>query len=130
MRISEKKKGQLSMSLFLLCIVYATFTVLALVLLRLGGGPEVSFIDSSFNVSLPVKVIIGLILYVLSFLIYLFIIPHLTFTRTFPILNGSLYTLIVFSGIIFFRERITVQHIVGSLVILAGVLILGYADNG
>lgn len=117
------------MNLILLCLIYATFTVIALVLLRMGGGLDVSFINSAINISMPVKVILGLILYVLSFLVYLFIIPRLTFTRTFPILNGSLYTLIVLSGIVVFRERITIQHIIGSLVVLVGVLILGFADN-
>ena len=117
------------MSLFALCLIYALFTVLALVLLRMGGGIEVSFLDFTLNLGLSAKVAAGLILYVLSFLVYLFIIPRLTFTRTFPILNGSLYMLIVLSGVIIFREKITPQHIIGSLVILAGVLILGFADN-
>jgi len=117
------------MSLLLLCVVYAFFTVFALVLLRMGGGLDVSFLNSSFNISMSIYVIVGLLLYVLSFVVYLFIVPRLTFTRTFPILNGTIYTLVVMSGVIVFREKITIQHVAGILVVLLGVLILGYANN-
>ena len=69
--------------------------------------------------------LIALAAYIISFVLYLFIIPRLTFTRTFPILNGAVYMAIVLSGVFIFNEKITAQHIIGTLLILSGVVVLG-----
>ena len=115
--------------LIVLSTIYALFTVSALVLMRMGGGISIAFLNASLSLSLPVKVIAGLVFYVLGFVVYVAIIPRLTFTRTFPILNGSVYILIVLSGIFIFREKITIQHLLGIGMILVGALILGFTNQ-
>jgi len=116
------------MGLVVLCIVYGILTTVSFVLIRMSGGVELSNVESVFLVRLPVKFIFGLVTYVSSFILYLFIIPQLNFTRTFPILNGVVYSLIVLSGIIVFHEKFTMQHIIGLLLVLSGVVVLGLAN--
>jgi len=117
-------------SLIVLSTVYAIFTVLALIFVRMSGGIELTISNSVFNIKVAWQMIVGLVFYVASFILYLFIIPRLTFTNTFPILNGALYMMIVISGVLVFNEKITLQHILGICLILVGIVVLGLIRNG
>ena len=118
------------MGFLLLSATYAILTVAALVIVRMSGGVDISISNSIFNIKLSSKMIVGLVIYVISFVLYLFIIPRLTFTNTFPILNGAVYMLIVMSGVFIFHEKITLQHVVGIALILAGIIVLGMIRTG
>jgi multidrug transporter EmrE-like cation transporter len=112
------------MNFFLICVLYVILGILGIVFLRLGGGVNVSLSDSLFNIKLTSHTLIGLMCYVASFFIYLFIIPRMSFSRAYPMLTGSLYILIVAAGIFVFKEKITVQVVTGILLVFAGVIVL------
>jgi len=95
----------------------------------MSGGVDISTADSIFNIRLPSNFVIGIILYISSFIVYLFIIPQLNFTRTFPILNGAVYSMVVLSGVIVFHERLAMQHVIGVILVLAGIVVLGFANT-
>ena len=117
------------MGLIILSVIYAILTATALVLVRMSGGFEFSISNSMFNLKFTGQMIIGLVFYVVSFILYLFIIPRLTFTHTFPILNGATYMMIVMSGVFIFHEKITLQHAIGVALILSGIVVLGMIRN-
>ena len=117
------------MGLFLLSILYAIVSVSGFVLIRMSGGFDITINNAIFNVKFTSHMLFGLVLYVAGFLLYLFIIPRLTFNQTFPILNGAMYTLIVISGVVVFNERMSVQHFIGVALVLVGIIILGMARS-
>ena len=117
------------MSLYILCAVYLGFAIMGLIFIRMGGGVDITAVNSIFNVKLSVYTLIGLTFYVISFVLYIAIVPRISFTRILPILTGVLYMLTVFSGIALFREKVTAQHLVGLALVLVGVIVLGFAST-
>ena len=84
------------------------------------------------NVSIlePVSIIVnvplwfGLLFFCVAFLIYAFILQRLPLNVSYPILTSGSITLVSILSVFFFDEAVTVEKIVGVMLIIIGVTLI------
>lgn len=109
----------------LLIILYLFFTVTGLILLKIGGQDFSFFMENGkMNLTLPWKFLLGFISYVCSFFIWTFILQKYDLTFMYPILVGLAYVMVLVAGVVILNEKLTIYNIVGSAVILLGVVLM------
>lgn len=68
--------------------------------------------------------IIGGVCYIISFMLFLVLLSRYDLSRINPILVGMTYLLSLIASVIVLKESVTGIHMLGVLLILAGVLLL------
>lgn len=121
-----KEKGASKKMECFMIILYLVFTILGLILYKKGTNQEFLINISNGNLQLKMSVlsIVGLLCYVCSFLIYILILPRFNLTYIMPLMSAFSSISIYILSILVFKESLTVYGIVGSIIILVGVLIL------
>lgn len=111
--------------IYLLISLYLFFTVLGLVLIKVGGE-AFNFLaeGDKIHITMPWKLILGFVSYVCSFIIWTFILQKFNLTYIYPILVGLAYVLVLFSGFFILKERLTTFNIIGSIFILMGIVLM------
>lgn len=107
-------------------IIYLIFTVGGLVLVKSGAdSTSIAIQNGTFNFAMKLKVILGFLLYVGSFLIYTFyIIKKFDLSYIYPIITGITQVLVVIAGILIFKEKLNIYGIGGIILIIVGVVLL------
>ena len=107
-------------------IIYLTLTVGGLVLVKSGAETtRLAIQNGTFNFSMQLKVMLGFIAYVGSFLIYTFyIIKKFDLSYIYPIITGITQVLVVIAGILLFKEKLSIYGIIGIILIILGVIFL------
>lgn len=109
-------------------IIYLILTVGGLVLVKSGAETtSLAIQNGTFNFSMQLKVMLGFIAYVGSFLIYTFyIIKKFDLSYIYPIITGITQVLVVIAGILLFKEKLNIYGIVGIILIILGVIFLNF----
>lgn len=111
--------------IYILITLYLFFTVSGLVLLKIGGQSFNFLIQSGkVHITMPWKFILGFVSYVCSFMIWTFILQKFNLTYMYPILVGLAYVLVLFAGVFILQEKLTIFNIIGSAVILIGIMLM------
>lgn len=107
-------------------IIYLVFTVGGLILVKSGSeSTNIAIQNGTFNFAMQLKVMLGFISYVISFLIYTFyIIKKFDLSYIYPIISGITQVLVVIAGVIIFKEKISGFGIGGVILIILGVTFL------
>jgi multidrug transporter EmrE-like cation transporter len=106
-------------------LIYLILTVNGLFLFKKGGNGntfELSFYNIKMNLS--TLSIVGIICYALSFLMWLSIIKDNNLSYIYPIANGLVTILTVLGGIYIFKEKINIIQVIGTILIILGVLLI------
>ncbi len=120
------------MSFILLIIIYAAVSATGLTLLK-TSFTETSVHWSSFTNLLhdisPLmhnyKFIVGIVLYLAGFLLWLKILIERPLSYAFPIASGALYVSIVFAAYLFIGESISYVRLIGIALIISGIILVG-----
>jgi len=109
-----------------LMVLYVLLTVSGLVLFKLGSGTsQIEFITKGIlSLQFSITSLIGLFCYLCSFIIYLFLISRNALSFLFPVMTGIVYISVITASIIIFKEKVTLISIIGSLLILIGVILI------
>lgn len=118
-----ERKGEFNMALPLLVGLYVITTVSALFLMK-SGNLSVSVANSTFNLAIGGKNFLGLVFYVCSFMMWMFIIQKFDLSYIVPVANGLVYVLVFVVGSALFNEVITLKQIIAVVLILAGIVIM------
>ena len=120
-----KKNGDGHMK-YLLVALYLILTVSGLILYKLGAnkGFNASVSDGFFKLNLSVISIIGLLFYLVSFLIYIFILPKFDLSFIMPLTSAISYMSIFILSILILKETVTVTGIIGAVIIGVGIVII------
>lgn len=107
-------------------IIYLILTVGGLILVKSGAeSTSMAIQNGTFNFSMQLKVMLGFLAYVGSFLIYTFyIIKKFDLSYIYPIITGITQVLVVVAGILLFKEKLNIWGIGGILLIIIGVVFL------
>ena len=110
----------------LLLIIYVLATSGGLVLIKLGtaSGLPVSIVDSSLKFNLNPSIVIGIILYALSFLLYIYLISKFQLGFIIPLTTALVYIVVFIASYFVFHEVFTLLKIVAISMIIFGVIIL------
>lgn len=110
---------------YILFILYLVLTSCGLLYIKLGGqSTSASITNSIFSIQLDFRLIIGLICYVLSFLLYTIILQKRDLSYIYPISAGIINIISVLMGVIILKEKISTSGIVGIAAIVIGVVLL------
>lgn len=106
-------------------IIYLILTVSGLTLFKLGSNQlHIELSMQSLGLKVPMLVIIGTICYGGSFLLWLNIIKDNEISSIFPIVTSLVTILIFFSGVVIFKESVTMPKIIGVSCILIGIIVM------
>lgn len=127
----EKGDKKMSISMIVVVALYILLSVGGLVIFKLGSAKELSFglTNGSLHLQMNLLVILGLLLYAISFLLYMFAVSKLDLSYITPICTGSVYILTFIAAKVVFDEQITSFHYVGALLILCGVLLINFKKS-
>lgn len=110
----------------LLIILYCVFTVTGLILFKYGSNQAFIFIIKSnlLQIKLSVFSIIGLCFYILSFFIYVLLIPKYNLSYIIPFTSALTYLSIFLLSIFILKENITMISILGALIVFVGIILI------
>jgi multidrug transporter EmrE-like cation transporter len=109
-----------------LLLLYSLVTSLGLVFIKLGteDGMPVKFLDGKLHFNLNFYAISGVLLYGLSFVLYMYLISKNDLGYIIPLTTALVYILIFVASYFIFHEVFTLTKIVGIVLIVAGLIFL------
>lgn len=124
MQIENGEARNLKMILYI--ITYAVLSAIALLCLKISAtkGLGVSYENGGFIIKINIYLIIGLVLYILTFLLSLYIMRTADISFFYPTSIGIVYVLVCVMGIWVLKETVTIQQVVGMTMILMGVIMI------
>lgn len=119
-------KGAHKMINIILIVVYIILTIAGVVLFKLGTQKDflVSIATGVFTLKISLMSIIGLVCYLCSFFMYMFLISKFDLTYIVPVTTGIVQVATFVLAIMIFKESVTVSKVVATGLILIGVILL------
>jgi drug/metabolite transporter (DMT)-like permease len=113
------------MSKFIIAL-YIAATSLALIFLKLGtkNGAPVTYLDNKIQFNITPYAIGGILLYGLSFAIYIYLISRYDLGYIIPLATAFVYVVIFVASYFIFHEIFTATKIAGIALIIAGLMLL------
>jgi drug/metabolite transporter (DMT)-like permease len=110
----------------LLIAIYIAATVGGLVLLKLGTGvgSPISLADGRLVLNISALALLGIIVYGVSFLLYIVLISKFNLSYIVPLTTGIVYVLIFVTSYFIFKESFTPLKIIAVIMIMGGVVLL------
>lgn len=101
-------------------ILNSLFTVFGQMLLKTGMDKEQVL---SFRVLINPRILSGLFIYGIATIVWLYILPRVTFSIAYPI-NSVAYIFSIFLSFFILGEAITVSKVLGSIIIIIGIILV------
>ena len=111
---------------YIFILLYLVFSIGGLILFKLGCQKEfiVSVNSSIFNLKISLLSILGLVSYICSFLLYMFLISKFDMTYIVPLSTALTQIITFIFAVLLFKEVITVNKVIGTIFILIGVVLI------
>ena len=100
-----------------------SFALIALKLSTVGGAP-VRYIDGRFLFNLNIYSGLGIFLYAISFVIYVYLISRYDLGYIIPLGTALVYTVIFIASFLIFKETFTALKVAGIVLIVIGLILL------
>lgn len=106
--------------------VYMLLSAGGLVLFKLGSskGLNMRVADGTFDAKIHLLVFVGLVCYIISFSMYMFLVSKFDLSYIVPLTTGIIYILTLVASVTIFKEILKVHHIIGVGFILLGVFLI------
>jgi len=106
--------------------IYALATSAALVFLKLGSsqGSPIQIVDGKINFNLSFYIISGIVLYGLSFIVYIYLISRYDLGYIIPLVTALVYVLVFIASFVIFKESFGVFKIIAISMIIFGAVLL------
>lgn len=106
--------------------LYVLTTVSALVVLKLGtqSGLPIAYVDHRLQYNINHYVVIGIMLYGLSFITYVYLVSKNDLGYIIPIAAAFVYLLMFTASAVVFKEVFTIYKIIGIGFIVIGLFFL------
>ena len=118
-------KGSKKIMKIVLIGIYLFMTVAGLVLMKYGKNPG-SIKVADGNISFGVSFIsgIGLLCYIISFVLFTRIVIMFDLSYIYPITTGIVQILSLIASKLVFKENITIQALVGACLVIVGIVVM------
>lgn len=111
--------------LTILLLVYSIFGSLGMTLIKKGGCEStISRVDENISINLNYRLSIGIILYIVSFLLWIFILQLFPIVYISPIAYGINFIFIAFFASFVLKEKVRVMELIGVASIIIGVILV------
>ncbi len=118
------QKGKQKMASYILLAIYIIFSSLGMVLIKSGASnSDISIKDNIFNMHVSLTFILGLLLYIVSFILWIFILQKFPLTYISPVSYGLVYIAIAIFSFLILNTIITKAQIIGAVFIIIGIFI-------
>ena len=109
----------------LLFLIYVVLSSLGLILFKLGSKDlVVLFQTSSFSFSMSWMVLVGILCYLASFLLWLVIVSKSELSYVYPLSIACINIAILVGSHFILNEVIGIKELVGAIVIVVGIIIM------
>ena len=122
------KRGN-KMIIIILFILYVLLSSGGLVLFKLGVSNGAILKIFGFNITISLKMILGIICYGCSFLLWLYITSNMNLTFAMPLSVALVNTLVIVESCIFLKEKITLAQGIGIFIVILGVSIMTFGKK-
>lgn len=114
------------MSNWVYLILYIIFSVSGSTLIKFGSSQNVKaiFTIPFIDMNISLTTFVGFTAYGLSFIFYTILLGKFDLSFISPLTVGIVYVLLMITAFIFFKESITITKILGSTMILAGIILM------
>ena len=111
--------------MIILFLSYLVCTVSGLTLVKIGANNNAFALNSSFfNLSLSYTTVLGLFLYIISFLMWIVIVQKYNLSYIAPMATGLSQVLIIIASIFVLGEKIGTFQWFGIALVLGGVVLM------
>ena len=107
-------------------LIYVCMSAAGLTMIKIGTARESTLLldTAGFDLKLSWILVIGLCVYVLSFLMSIMVMKRMNLTIFYPLSAGLIYILVSLAGFIVLKEAFTVQQLIGMAIILVGIVVM------
>lgn len=117
-------KGKNKMIPYILLVIYVLFSSLGMVLIKKGGTKSlISLTSKKIEISLTWIVILGLLMYLVSFVLWIAILQLFPLTYISPIAYGLVFISIAIFSYYILGIKLTKGQLIGAIFIIAGIFI-------
>lgn len=118
------------MLIVILFICYVLLASSGLILFKLGSGSANLTINIfSITVNYSIKMLLGLLCYGCSFILWMLIVSKMNLTIAMPLSVAIVNTLVVIGSMLVLKEKITLVQGIGIFIIILGVCIMTWGGK-
>lgn len=123
------KGGEKNMNKVLF-VIYVILSSSGLILFKLGtNNANIHFNLFGLGLDISFKMIIGILCYGLSFLLWLYLVSKINLTIAMPLSVALVNTLVVIGSCLFLNEKINFTQGLGIFIIILGVSLISWRRN-
>ena len=105
--------------------IYALASAIGLLFIKMGTSDSgIAFQNGLFNLQASPKFILGLVLYICSFLISLYVISQMKLSLFYPVGTGTILILTFVMSALILKEHIGIPQIIGAALIIGGIVFM------
>lgn len=113
-----------------LVIVYAIISAFGMVLLRIGSvQSNFGFVQGNISMNISIALVIGFVLYVITFFLWLIILQKFKLTYVSPVAYGIAFIMICIISYFLLGEVISTIQYFGVVLIIVGVIIMSISKT-
>lgn len=113
------------MTLIIMFIVYVLLASSGLILFKQGSlNPNLSVSLFNHNISFSLNMILGLLCYVISFILWMLIVSKMNLTIAMPLSVAIVNTLVIVESCLFLKEKLTLMQAIGIFIVIIGVVVM------
>ncbi|MCL2163757.1 MAG: hypothetical protein FWH55_05030 [Oscillospiraceae bacterium] len=111
--------------IFILIAIYIICSAAGLILIKLNADvSHLTISGATLQLNLSLTTILGLGLYVVSFLLWVVILQKMNLNYIYPVVIGISYIFIMLGSHFILKEPFAVKQLVGSGIILIGLVLM------
>jgi len=111
---------------WIIIIIYSLLSNGGLLAIRYGAkkGTMISLSKGFFDIGLSFYSILGFLMYILSFLIYIVLVSKYNLSYIIPLTTAISYVIIFIASVFFLKETLGALQIAGYFIIMLGVILI------
>lgn len=124
-RLGVNKMSAVAILLYVIC------ASLGLIAIKLGttNGLPISIASGKLDFNINFYALLGILMYGLSFIVYLFLISRYNLGYIIPLTTALVYIIIFFASFTLFKEEFTIYKIIGITFIVVGLIMLNIGKS-
>lgn len=118
------------MKIIIMFICYVLLASSGLILFKLGSSnSNLTLNIFGFSINYSVRMLLGLLCYGFSFILWMFIVSKTNLTIAMPLSVAIVNTLVVIESCLILKEKITPIQGIGIFIIIFGVCVMTWGGN-
>lgn len=114
---------------YILILVYIFFTTSGITFMKLGGDSLHLGIKGGLSFGVSWTTFLGLLFYLVSFLLWQRIVVKYDLSIIVPIVNGIVQVITLFIGHFIFKETLSVTSYIGTFLVIIGIGLIGLGSK-